>query len=112
MKKLAFILAIVGLISLNGYSQKMDMQGTPTPEMQKKCMMKTMKQNPKMEDQMMGMMMENENMRNKMHMMMMNDKGMSSKMMKGDGMKDMGSKEGMMKMMKENPKMQKEMMKK
>ncbi|MFK5879352.1 MAG: hypothetical protein QM478_07635 [Flavobacteriaceae bacterium] len=113
MRKLAFILAVIGLISMNGYSQHNHSESKDSNEgdSMKMSMMKTMKQNPEMKDKMMGMMMDNKDMRNKMHMMMMNNPEMSKMMASGDGMGDMDSKEGMMKIMKENPKMKEGMIK-
>ena len=82
MKKIILVLAVVSLVSLNGFSQNSKMDHTNM----KKSLMKEMKQNPEMEGKVMGMMMDDEGMRNKMHMMMMNDENMKNMMMNGKGM--------------------------
>ncbi len=103
MRKIILVLAVVSLVSLNGFSQdsKMDHKNM------KKTMMSKMEHHPEMKNKMMGMMMDNEGMRNKMHMMMMNDDGMKKMMMNGKSGHAMGSKEGMM---NDHPKMKERMM--
>ncbi len=106
MTKIILVL-VVSLVSLNAFSQNLKMEHADM----KKSMMETLKKNPELKGKMMRKMMDDEGIRNKIHMMMMNDESMKNMVKENkEGKHAMGSKEGMMDMMNDHPKMKEKMM--